>query len=225
MTMVATGPAAKQRSATTPRATPETTATRMSRPEVPAEAASASSARAAPFCPETGRRPPGRTGTAARGGRPRRGWASAGEGLRRVAAATGTAVVAAATPRSSTSPSMPLPSGSSSLGTSRSGTGSGVVACRPDGSPGDRSAAAASSSKPGSGGITRVSSDSKCHGWRTTSTLSLSSASAPTPGRSSESMDGSKASSWASQSACSSRQVGGAMACSSPLLVSSTAGT
>ena len=38
-------------------------------------------------------------------------------------------------------------------------------------------------------------------------------------------MEGSKTSSWASQSVSSSRQVGGATVCSSPVLVSRMAGT
>ncbi len=47
----------------------------------------------------------------------------------------------------------------------------------------------------------------------------------PTGGASSESMDGSKSSSWAAQSESSSRQLGGASACSSPLPRSRMAGT
>ena len=84
-----------------------------------------------------------------------------------------------------------------------------------------------SAPKPGSGGITRVSSDSKCQGRRSTSLRSsgCSPRSAPTAGRSSESMEGSKASSWASQSVSSSRHMGGATAASSPVLVSRMAGT
>ena len=82
-----------------------------------------------------------------------------------------------------------------------------------------------SGSEPGSGGMTRVSSDSKCHGARSTSSSSFSLSSAPTAGRSSESMAGSKISSWASQSFSSSRQVGGATRRSSPELRSRMAGT
>ena len=85
---------------------------------------------------------------------------------------------------------------------------------------------AGSGSSPGSGAMTSVSSDSKCQGWRSSSTASPCSLSrAPTAGRSSDSMDGSKTSSWATQSVSSSRHVGGATACSSPVLRSSTAGT
>ena len=92
---------------------------------------------------------------------------------------------------------------------------------------GTGSDAARSGSYPGSGGMTRVSSDSKCHGWRSASASSrcCSSSNAPTAGRSPDNMEGSKTSSWASQSLSSSRQVGGATADSSPLLRSRMAGT
>ena len=83
-----------------------------------------------------------------------------------------------------------------------------------------------SGARPGSGAMTSVSSDSKCQGWRSSSTASPCSLSrAPTAGRSSDSIEGSKLSSWATQSVSSSRHVGGATACSSPVLRSSTAGT
>ncbi len=135
-------------------------------------------------------------------------------GLSRVAAAAEAAAVTGDATRGETSDGSNSGSNSGTPeGGSASATGSGS---RTGGGSG---------SLPGSGGITSVSSDSKCQGWRSTSNSSCSLRSAPTAGRSSESMDGSKTSSWASQSFSSSRQVGGATNCSSPLLRSSTAGT
>ena len=81
------------------------------------------------------------------------------------------------------------------------------------------------------GSMTSVSSSngssvSKSQGWRSTSTTSLLLfIIEPTAGSSSESMDGSKSSSWAAQSVSSSRQLGGASDCSSPLPRSKMAGT
>ena len=84
----------------------------------------------------------------------------------------------------------------------------------------------------GSRSMTNVSSSlgrsagSKCQGWRSTSIrLLLSFIMDPTAGSSSESMEGSKSSSWAAQSVSSSRQLGGATGCSSPFPRSRTAGT
>ena len=176
MIMAATVPREKQTSAATPRRRPEPTATRMSRPSVPA--VFTLPVRAVGGDPGgTGRprlvlRRAGRSHAT----RPRRRGRCRGAGGRD----TGGAAVQL---------SLVLELLDDHLLRPPPGSGSG--------------------SQPGSGGITKVSSDSKCQGARSTSTSSFSLRSAPTAGRSSESMAGSKISSCASQSFSSSRQVGG----------------
>ena len=141
MTMLATVPAAKQISAAMPSRTPEPMATRMSRPPVPA--VFTLPVRTLALLVVRAERGLG-VGSGGAGG------------LRRDAAATEAAAVA----------------GDATCGETSAGSWSGSSggACAETGSgSGSRTAGGGSGSLPGSGGITRVSSDSKCQGWRSTS--------------------------------------------------------
>jgi hypothetical protein len=227
-TMDVTLPKWAQSSAATPRTMPDPQASCMLRPAVPPVLVlGASSFRRLARGART--RGCGGTGGARRDARPAGTAGPDGDGIDTVGPegdgldtggteTIGTAMVAGGTAAGATGAG---PTGAVEVGAGATYGGAGAT--RGSGAGGSGGWSASITSVSSSSGRSAVS---KRQGWRSMSTMSLLLfIIEPTGGSSSESMEGSKSSSCAAQSVSSSRQLGGANVCSSPLPRSRMAGT